>query len=149
MVANCPGSLIGNKSQVFMFPFIYIYVQDDSGLGYSDISRTDIGVQDYSIRSRDYSSRFRDYTDRSRNFSGLQDYQERSRLDYSSQRDSVESAVDYRTTGAEYSNLPRDYSRKGREEDNISGRITWQYYEDITISQCHNMTISQYDYMPI
>jgi len=67
-------------------------------------------------------------------------------LDYSSQRDSVESAVDYRTTGVEYSNLPRDYSRKGREalnqeEDNISGRITWQYYEDMTISQCHNMTI--------
>ena len=98
----------------------------------------DIGVQDYSSRSRDYSSRCRDYSDRSRNFSGLTDYQERSRLDYSSQRDSVESGVDYMTTGVEYSSLPRDYSRKGREalnqeEDNISGRTTLQYYEHMII----------------
>ena len=58
------------------------------------------------------------------------------------------------TTGVEYSSLPRDYSRKGREalnqeEDNISGRTTLQYYKHMTISQYHNITIWQYNNMII
>ena len=126
-----------------LYIFMAWTLQDDSGLGHSDISRSGFG-------SQDYSGRYRDYSERSRNFSGLPDYQDRSRMDQ------PETGLDYRTTGVDYSSpldfskTPRDYSGRGnsvlpQEEDNISGQrlyIVDRYIKtDVFI---YNIQIYQY-----